>query len=149
MSMIVETNILEIIKAFPDFGKYIGYKPVSEGHINDTYIVEYEMEDGSVSRYLLQRINVNVFKKLYSYFFVFGYYMRNISNKEIIGTVKLKELLSVIENVVENAKDVQKQFEVIFDLTNSVRQQENIIMKKMVFVVDSIFRLMILKYIAI
>ena len=63
MGMIVETNLLEIIKAFPDFGKYIGYKPVSEGHINDTYIVEYEMEDGSVSRYLLQRINVNVFKK--------------------------------------------------------------------------------------
>lgn len=63
MSMIVETNLLEIIKAFPEFGKYIGYKPVSEGHINDTYIVEYEMEDGSVSRYLLQRINVNVFKK--------------------------------------------------------------------------------------
>ena len=63
MSMTNETNLIEIIKAFPDFGKYIGYKPVSEGHINDTYIVEYEMEDGSVSRYLLQRINVNVFKK--------------------------------------------------------------------------------------
>lgn len=46
-------------------------------------------------------------------------------------TVKLKELLSVIENVVENAKDVQKQFEVIFDLTNSVRQQENIIKNAM------------------
>mgnify|MGYP002520049972 CR=1 FL=1 len=57
------TNLIEIIKAYPEFGKYIGYKPVSEGHINDTYIVEYEMEDGSVSRYLLQRINVNVFKK--------------------------------------------------------------------------------------
>lgn len=63
MSITNETNLIEIIKAFPEFGKYIGYKPVSEGHINDTYIVEYEMEDGSVSRYLLQRINVNVFKK--------------------------------------------------------------------------------------
>ena len=63
MSMTNETNLIEIIKAFPEFGKYIGYKPVSEGHINDTYIVEYEMEDGSVAKYLLQRINVNVFKK--------------------------------------------------------------------------------------
>lgn len=63
MSMTNSTNLLEIIDAFPKFGKYIGYKPVSDGHINDTYIVEYETEDNSVSCYLLQRINVNVFKK--------------------------------------------------------------------------------------
>lgn len=63
MSMTNSTNLLEIIDAFPKFGKYIGYKPVSDGHINDTYIVEYETEENSVSCYLLQRINVNVFKK--------------------------------------------------------------------------------------
>lgn len=63
MSMINNTNLLEIIKAFPEYGKYIGYKPVSDGHINDTYIVEYELENGEIVRYLLQRINVNVFKR--------------------------------------------------------------------------------------
>lgn len=63
MSVADGVNLLEVIKAFPEFGKYIGYKPVSEGHINDTYIVEYEDGDGSVLRYLLQRINVAVFKK--------------------------------------------------------------------------------------
>ena len=63
MSMINETNLLEIIKAFPEFGHYLGYKPVSDGHINDTYIVEYSLADGTIIRYLLQRINVNVFKK--------------------------------------------------------------------------------------
>ncbi len=63
MSMTNSTNLLEIIDAFPKFGKYIGYKPVTDGHINDTYIVEYETEENSVSCYLLQRINVNVFKK--------------------------------------------------------------------------------------
>lgn len=42
MSVADGVNLLEVIKAFPEFGKYIGYKPVSEGHINDTYIVEYE-----------------------------------------------------------------------------------------------------------
>lgn len=62
MSMTNSTNLLEIIDAFPKFGKYIGYKPVTDGHINDTYIVEYETEDNAVMCYLLQRINTNVFK---------------------------------------------------------------------------------------
>ncbi|MGN1315566.1 MAG: phosphotransferase enzyme family protein [Acutalibacteraceae bacterium] len=62
MSMTNSTNLLEIIDAFPKFGKYIGYKPVSDGHINDTYIVEYETENNAVMCYLLQRINTNVFK---------------------------------------------------------------------------------------
>ncbi len=63
MAITTDINLMTIINAFPSFGKYKGYKPVSEGHINDTYIVEYENENGESSRYLLQRINVNVFKK--------------------------------------------------------------------------------------
>ena len=45
-----------------------------------------------------------VFTKLYSYFFVFGYYMRNISNKEIIGTVnrELKMSAQIITSIQEN-----------------------------------------------
>ncbi len=62
MSITTKINLIDIINAFPSFGKYKGYKPVTDGHINDTYIVEYETEKGIV-RYLLQRINVNVFKK--------------------------------------------------------------------------------------
>ena len=63
MGIVHQTNLIEVIKAFPEYGKYIGYKPVSEGHINDTYIVEYQLDDGKIVSYLLQRINVNVFKK--------------------------------------------------------------------------------------
>ncbi len=63
MSITNSTNLIEIIKAFPEYGKYIGYKPVTDGHINDTYIVDFEAEDGTVLHYLLQRINVNVFKR--------------------------------------------------------------------------------------
>lgn len=63
MGIVNQINILKIVKAFPEYGKYVGYKPVSEGHINDTYIVEYQLENGENARYLLQRINVNVFKK--------------------------------------------------------------------------------------
>lgn len=46
----------------------------------------------------------NVFTKLYSYFFVFGYYMRNISNKDIIGTVNREIRMSsqIITSIQEN-----------------------------------------------
>ncbi len=63
MSITNRTNLIEIIKAFPEYGKYVGYRPVTDGHINDTYIIKYEAEDGTLLRYLLQRINVNVFKR--------------------------------------------------------------------------------------
>ena len=53
-------NLKDILK---HFDIEIVPQVYGNGHINDTYIVGYEMEDGSVSRYLLQRINVNVFKK--------------------------------------------------------------------------------------
>lgn len=55
-------DIKEIISAFPEYGEVVGYKPITAGHINDTYIVEYKMANGDVVRYLLQRINTNVFK---------------------------------------------------------------------------------------
>ncbi len=56
-------DIKEIINAFPSYGEVIGYKPITAGHINDTYIVEYKPENGKNVRYLLQRINTNVFRK--------------------------------------------------------------------------------------
>ncbi len=63
MSITNTINILDIIKQFPDFGKINGYKPITDGHINDTYVVEYLLDDGAAVKYLLQRINTNVFKK--------------------------------------------------------------------------------------
>lgn len=50
----------------------------------------------------------NVFTKLYSYFFVFGYFMRNISNKEIIGTVnrELRMSSQIITSIQENIDEV-------------------------------------------
>lgn len=59
----VEFKVEDIIAAFPEYGEVIGYKPITAGHINDTYIVEYKLEDGSIAKYLLQRINTVVFKK--------------------------------------------------------------------------------------
>ena len=63
MSITNTINVLDIIKQFPEFGKINGYKPITDGHINDTYVVEYILDDGKIEKYLLQRINTNVFKK--------------------------------------------------------------------------------------
>lgn len=51
----------------------------------------------------------NVFTSLYSYFFVFGYYMRNISNKDIIGTVNREIRMSsqIITSIQENIEHVK------------------------------------------
>lgn len=62
MSITNTINVLDIIKQFPEFGKINGYKPINDGHINDTYVVEYLLADGKTEKYLLQRINTNVFK---------------------------------------------------------------------------------------
>ena len=51
----------------------------------------------------------NIFLKLYSYFFVFGYYMRNISNKEIISVVnrEIKMSSQIITSIQENIDHVK------------------------------------------
>lgn len=53
--------------------------------------------------------DADMFKKLYSYFFVFGYYMRNISNKEIVGTVnrELRMSSQIITSIQENMDSVK------------------------------------------
>ena len=45
-----------------------------------------------------------IFEKLYSYFFVFGYFMRNISNKDVIGVVnrEIKMSSQIITSIQEN-----------------------------------------------
>ena len=51
----------------------------------------------------------NVFVKLYSYFFVFGYYMRNIANKDIMGIVNREIRMSsqIITSIQENLDHVK------------------------------------------
>ncbi len=53
----------------------------------------------------------NVFVKLYSYFFVFGYYMRNISNKDVIGVVnrEIKMSSQIITSIQENIDHVKSE----------------------------------------
>ncbi|MCY1713825.1 phosphotransferase enzyme family protein [Caproiciproducens galactitolivorans] len=49
-----------IVKKFQFEGQFVGLLPYGSGHINDTYSVVFQMEE-RVNRYILQRINTNVF----------------------------------------------------------------------------------------
>ncbi len=63
MSNITENYILNILNAFPAFGKFKSFKPIGNGHINDTFAVTYSVNEEKEEKFLLQRINTDVFKK--------------------------------------------------------------------------------------
>ncbi|NLY17748.1 MAG: aminoglycoside phosphotransferase family protein [Clostridiaceae bacterium] len=51
-----------VVSNFEFEGEFIEAKPHGFGHINDTFAVYFRKQDGSTHRYILQRINSNVFK---------------------------------------------------------------------------------------
>lgn len=54
-------NIVEAIQAFKLTGKNVSYERYGSGHINDTFLVINE-EEGEKHRYILQRMNHDIFK---------------------------------------------------------------------------------------
>ncbi|MBO5495115.1 MAG: aminoglycoside phosphotransferase family protein [Eubacterium sp.] len=56
-------NVAEILKEFDFAGELVSYKLFGSGHINTTYIVTYD-EGATKVRYILQRVNTNVFKNI-------------------------------------------------------------------------------------
>ena len=60
---ISENDIKRIIRSYDFHGEYIGSYPINNGHINDTFVLEFEDRLGKIHSYLLQKINVNVFKQ--------------------------------------------------------------------------------------
>lgn len=56
------SRIEEAIGQIAFEGKFMGYKPYGNGHINDTFVVNFQQEDGSDRRYILQRMNHDTFK---------------------------------------------------------------------------------------
>lgn len=56
------TNLKDLVKMFRFEGEFIYEEPFGCGHINDTYAVYYKMKFASPHRYILQRINQDVFK---------------------------------------------------------------------------------------
>ncbi|HOD02759.1 MAG: N-acetylhexosamine 1-kinase [Firmicutes bacterium ADurb.Bin300] len=58
----MKEEIKSIIVNFPFEGEFIDYYPVNNGHINDTFVIEFENKFGEINSFLLQKINVSVFK---------------------------------------------------------------------------------------
>jgi hypothetical protein len=57
----MKPDFTEIVKHFRFEGDFVGADPYGFGHINDTYATRFDV-DGTVRRYILQRINHGVFK---------------------------------------------------------------------------------------
>lgn len=53
----------EAISNFQYQGKLISKKVYGSGHINDTYLLQYEFEDGDIRNFIIQRMNKSVFLK--------------------------------------------------------------------------------------
>lgn len=61
MKPINETQLKEVISSFQFNGTLLGYEKSTIGHINETYFLSFKESDGKVVRYILQRINTDVF----------------------------------------------------------------------------------------
>jgi len=61
--VINDTTVMSVAEKFKIDGKVIGCCPIKAGHINRTFLVEVENDNGEISRYVMQQINDNVFKK--------------------------------------------------------------------------------------
>lgn len=56
-------EIEEAIAQFATEGSLLEQRPYGNGHINDTFLLVYEMPGGTRKRYILQRMNHDIFKK--------------------------------------------------------------------------------------
>ena len=108
-SQIEKEHDLAVIKnELADFFKYTksdGLFILNEGHnIFGIITLGKKLSGDHYKEY-----DYNVFLKLYSYFFVFGYYMRNISNKDVIGIVnrEIRMASQIITSIQENLDHVK------------------------------------------
>ena len=56
-------KIDEAIAQFATKGRLTEKSPYGNGHINDTFLLTYELQEGGCRRYILQRMNHTIFKK--------------------------------------------------------------------------------------
>ena len=56
------SKIMEAIENIQFEGEYIDHVPYGSGHINDTFCARFRQPDGSIRRYILQRMNHEIFK---------------------------------------------------------------------------------------
>ncbi len=55
--------VVKVVNAFRIGGEVVHHEPFGNGHINVTKLVDVKKPDGSIEKFVLQRINKNVFKE--------------------------------------------------------------------------------------
>lgn len=58
----LQKTVNEVLGAYALPGELLEAVPFGSGHINDTVRLTFKEEDGAVKRYVLQRLNTNIFK---------------------------------------------------------------------------------------
>lgn len=97
-------NINSIVNLFQFDGQFLSAEPYGMGHINDTYAVTVSTGDNSTRRYILQRMNKNIFKnvpELMSNVQLVTDYLADIVAKE--GGDSEREVLTLIKTKDGNA----------------------------------------------
>lgn len=56
-------DVKELLEAYDFKGNLENISKISEGHINDTFVFEFKDTSGNITKYLVQELNTNVFKK--------------------------------------------------------------------------------------
>lgn len=60
--MKLKHNVAAVARQFQIYGEFRDSRPYGSGHINDTYCAEFD-QAGTTTRYIIQRINHNIFKR--------------------------------------------------------------------------------------
>lgn len=105
---IVYDKLENAIAQFAPGGSLIEKRPYGNGHINDTFLLTYEISGGKKSHYILQRMNRSVFKQpnlLMENVVNVTEYLRNIiisqggdPDRETLNVVKTKNGVSYYED---------------------------------------------------
>lgn len=95
-----DVKFTELVSNFKFEGEFLEANTHVAGHINDTFILKFKQDDGSVKRYILQRINHNIFKEPDKLMENIKNVTTHIANKiEKSGGNKLRETLTLIETL--------------------------------------------------
>lgn len=76
----VNPAVERIAGSFAIAGDLVDYKEVHSGHINTTFMVTYS-DQGQLNRYIMQRINEQVFKSPHEVIQNVGYVTKHINSK--------------------------------------------------------------------
>ena len=90
-----ENELLNIIKNFDIKGNIEGLKPINNGIINTTYVIDCNY-NGKINRYLLQKINTSIFTEPFKL-------MKNIEN--VTKYINLNDIESKVDINVINTKN--------------------------------------------